>query len=161
MQACQSYLSNDFLFFKWYLLLSSLYLTLSISLYLRDRDRADTVITFHHPPPTRNFLRTLELTCTQVWYIIRIVSSSPSYFCTENKGLIGVKDVWVPYRNSFGNRDLSHLSMMSIVLGIRLSLNWSIYFISVSERKREWIEERNFNFCQALSLSSLFLFLYL
>ena len=52
----------------------------------------------------------------------------------------------VPYRDSFGNRDLSHLSMMSGGLGIRLSLNWSKYFISVSSWKRVWIEELNFVF---------------
>ena len=54
-----------------------------LSSSLRDRDRADTKITFHHPPTT-NFLRTLELTYTQVWYIIGIFSSSPSDFCTKN-----------------------------------------------------------------------------
>ena len=71
-----------------------LYLSISqsinFSLSLRDRDRADTKITFHHPLTTENFLRTLEMTYPQVWYIIGIVSSSPSYFCTENIGLIGV-----------------------------------------------------------------------
>ena len=40
--------------------------------------------------------------------------------------------------------DLSHLSMMSGGLSIRLSLNWSKYFISVSSRKRVWREELNF-----------------
>ena len=43
--------------------------------------QADTIITCH--PPTENFLRTLQLTYTHVWYIIGIISSSPSYFCTE------------------------------------------------------------------------------
>ena len=33
-----------------------------------------------------------------------------------------LNDGRVPYRDSFGNRDLSHLSMMSGGLGIRLSL---------------------------------------
>ena len=42
------------------LMISSLYL----SLFLSDRKRADTIITFHHPP-TKNFLRTLELTYTE------------------------------------------------------------------------------------------------
>ena len=73
----------------------SLYLSISnklnISLSLRDRDTADTTITLPHHQTTKNFLSTWELTYTQVWYIIGIVSSSPSYFCTENIGLIGVK----------------------------------------------------------------------
>ena len=43
----------------------SLYLSLNLSLSLRDRDRADTIITFHHHTTT-NFLSTLELTYTQV-----------------------------------------------------------------------------------------------
>ena len=69
---------------------SSLSLALSIShflnlfLSLRDRDRADTIITFHHHhPPTTNFLRTLKS-----WLIRKCDTSS--YFCTENLGLIGV-----------------------------------------------------------------------
>ena len=48
--------------------------------------QADTIITCH--PPTENFLRTLQLTYTHVWYIIGIISSSPSFFYTENIGLI-------------------------------------------------------------------------
>ena len=32
--------------------------SLNLSLSLRDRDRADTIITFHHHPPTENFLST-------------------------------------------------------------------------------------------------------
>ena len=56
------------------------------------------------------------------------------------------RDVQVQYRDSFGNRDLSHFSMMSGGLGIILSLNWSKYFISVSSGKRVWIEELNFVF---------------
>ena len=43
----------------------SISLSLNFSLFLSDRDRADTIITFN-PPPTVNFLRTLELTYTQV-----------------------------------------------------------------------------------------------
>ena len=39
--------------------------SLNLSLSLRDRDRADTIITFH-PPPTENFLSALEVTYTQV-----------------------------------------------------------------------------------------------
>ena len=39
---------------------------------------------------TTNFLRTLELTYTQVWYIIGIVSSSPTHFHSEKIGLIRV-----------------------------------------------------------------------
>jgi len=49
--------------------------------------QADTIITCH--PPTENFLiRTLQLTYTHVWYIICIISSSYSFFYTENIGLI-------------------------------------------------------------------------
>ena len=66
----------------------SLYLSLNLSLYLRDRDRAGTVITLPHhtTTPPKNFLRTLELTYTQVWYIIGIVSSSPTDFHSEKIG---------------------------------------------------------------------------
>ena len=56
-----------------------------LSLSLRDRDRAETIITFHHNTTTSSFLMTLEFTYTQVWYIIGIVFSSHSYFCTENR----------------------------------------------------------------------------
>ena len=56
--------------------------SLNLSLSLRDRDRADTIITFH-PPPTENFLSALEVTYTQVWYIIGIVGSSPTHFHSE------------------------------------------------------------------------------
>ena len=44
----------------------------------------------HHHHTTRNFLSTLELTYTQVWYIIGIVSSSPTDFHSEKIGLIRV-----------------------------------------------------------------------
>ena len=50
--------------------------------------QADTKITCH--PPSENFLRTLQLTYTHVWYIIGMISSSPSFFYTENIGLIEV-----------------------------------------------------------------------
>ena len=45
--------------------------SLNLPLSLRDRDRADTIITLYHTTPhhtttTRNFLSTLELTYTQV-----------------------------------------------------------------------------------------------
>ena len=39
--------------------------SLNLSLSLRDRDRADTIITLYHHTTT-NFLSTLELTYTQV-----------------------------------------------------------------------------------------------
>ena len=41
----------------------SIYQSLNLTLSLRDRDRADTIITLYHH--TENFLRTLELTYTQ------------------------------------------------------------------------------------------------
>ena len=44
-----------------FILSSSLYVSLNLSLSLRDRDRADTSILFH-PPDNRNFLRTFDLT---------------------------------------------------------------------------------------------------
>ena len=64
----------------------SLYLSLS----LRDRDRADTIITFHHHHHHRKLFKHLEVTYSQVWYIIGIVSSSPTYFHSEKIGLIRV-----------------------------------------------------------------------
>ena len=40
----------------------SIFQSLNLSLSLRDRDRADTIITLpHHPPSTENFLSTLEV----------------------------------------------------------------------------------------------------
>ena len=48
-------------------------------------------LTFHHHHTTTSkFLRTLELTYTQVWYIIGIISSSPTHFHSEKIGLIRV-----------------------------------------------------------------------
>ena len=46
----------------------SIYQSLNLTLSLRDRDRADTIITLyhHHHTTTTNFLSTLELTYTQV-----------------------------------------------------------------------------------------------
>ena len=49
-------------------------------------ERAETIITFHHH--RTNFLSTLEMTYTQVWYIIGIVIWSPTYFHSETIGLI-------------------------------------------------------------------------
>ena len=53
---------------------------------------ADTIITQYHNihPPTTNFLSTLEVTYSQVWYIIRIISSSPTHFHSEIIELIWV-----------------------------------------------------------------------
>ena len=49
-----------------------------------DGDRAETIITFYpHHTSHRKLLRTLQLTCTQVWFIIWIVSSRSSYFSIE------------------------------------------------------------------------------
>ena len=59
---------------------SSLYIYLS-----------DTKITFHpHHNTIKNFLSTIEVTYTQVWYIIRIVSSSLTHFHSERIRLIRV-----------------------------------------------------------------------
>ena len=53
----------------------ALFISLSLSLSylqslnlssLRDSDRADTIVSFHPPTNTTNFLRTLELAYTQV-----------------------------------------------------------------------------------------------
>ena len=74
----------------------SLYFNLSLSL----RDRADTKTTFHHH---RKLLRIFELTYTQVWYIFGIISSSPSYFCTENVGLIVVT---IPFTKRCRNKSV-------------------------------------------------------
>ena len=71
-------------------------LNLSLSL----RDRADTKTTFHHH---RKLLRIFELTYTQVWYIFGIISSSPSYFCTENVGLIVVT---IPFTKRCRNKSV-------------------------------------------------------
>ena len=90
---CYKFTFNFGMLLVW-ILSSSLYLpisqSLNISLSLRDRDRADTIITLYHHTTTRNFLSTLELTYTQVWYIIGIVSSSPTHFHSEKIGLIRV-----------------------------------------------------------------------
>ena len=45
-----------------------------------------------------SFLSVLEMTCTQVWYIIGIVSSSPTDFQSEKIGLIRVKN-YLPINN--------------------------------------------------------------
>ena len=70
----------------------SFYLSLFISifLYLWEIEIKLTIKSLSTTPPTINFLRTLELTYAQVWYIIGIVSSSQYDFCTENIGLIEV-----------------------------------------------------------------------
>ena len=66
---------------------------LSLSLYsLSLRESWHYNHSVPHHPPTANFLRTLELTYTQVWYIIGIVSSSPTQFHSEKIGLF-----WVTY----------------------------------------------------------------
>ena len=111
-------------FLIWYLwYCQSLYLSfslsisqsLNLSLSLRDRDRADTIISTHHrPPATGNSLRTLELTYTQVWSIIGIVFSSPSYFCIENIGLIGVT-----IHSVIGSRDV-YLAVDFVSQSVRL-----------------------------------------
>ena len=84
---------NDTKFQDYNILSSSLnlsiYLSLFISIFLFLWEIELTLwslstTTPHHT--TINFLRTLALTYTQVWYIIGIVSSSPTYFCTENIG---------------------------------------------------------------------------
>ena len=67
----------------------------NLSLSLRDRDRADTIITLpHHTihPPTlhRKLFKHLEVTFSQVWYIIGIVSSSQTHFHSEKIGLVRV-----------------------------------------------------------------------
>ena len=51
--------------------------------------RADTLLTFHHPP-NENFLSALEVTYTQVWYMIGIVSSSTTHYHSDRIGLIRV-----------------------------------------------------------------------
>ena len=58
----------------------------------------DTIITFHHHH--RKLFKHLEMTYSQVWYIIRIVSSSPTHFHSEKIGLIRVTydppvSIWV------------------------------------------------------------------
>ena len=40
--------------------------SLNLSLSLRDSDRADTIITLPHHPPTANFFKYLKVTDTQV-----------------------------------------------------------------------------------------------
>ena len=88
----------------------SICLSLNLSLSLRDRDRADTIITlYHHTTTTRNFLSTLELTYTQVWYIIAIVSSSPYDFHSEKIGLIRVA-----YDPPFSIRVYKYLKLLTL-----------------------------------------------
>ena len=65
--------------------------SLNLSLSLRDRDRADTIITLpHHHHHHQKLFKHLEVTYSQVWYIIGIVSSSPTHFHSEKIGLIRV-----------------------------------------------------------------------
>ena len=61
--------------------------TLSLSLTLKERERADTLINLPHH---HKLFKHLEVTYSQVWYIIGIVSSSPTYFHSEKIGLIRV-----------------------------------------------------------------------
>ena len=66
------------------------YLSL-LSLSLRERERADYNHSVpHHPPTHRKLFKHLEVTYSQVWYIIGIVSSSPFDFHSEKIGLIRV-----------------------------------------------------------------------
>ena len=82
---------KNYFFFWNQTIFVKLSLTLNLSLSLRDRDRADTIVTLpHHPPSTTNFLSAFWVTYTQVWYIIGIVSSSPTDFHSEKIGLIRV-----------------------------------------------------------------------
>ena len=80
---------------KWIAVCDIVKLSLSISqwlnLYLTLRDRADTIITLPpHHHHHRKLFKHLEMTYTQVWYIIGIVSSSPTDFHSEKIGLIRV-----------------------------------------------------------------------
>ena len=76
--------------FQYLLLLSSssLFLLLSLSFFQSLRERAGTILRFHHT--TENFISTFMLTDTQAWYIIEIVSLSPTHFHSERLGLIRV-----------------------------------------------------------------------
>ena len=68
----------------------SLYLSLidSIPLYLWE---IEIELTLYHSvkPHHQKLFNDLRVDISWVWYIIGIVSSSLSYFCTENIGLIG------------------------------------------------------------------------
>ena len=65
--------------------------SLNLSLSLRDRDswHYNHSATPHHTIHWKLF-KHLEMTYTQVWYIIGIVSSSPTHFHSEKIGLIRV-----------------------------------------------------------------------
>ena len=69
--------------------------SLSLSLSLRERERADQRRIYWHynhsvPPHHRKLFKHFEVTYSQVWYIIGIVSSSPTDFHSEKIGLIRV-----------------------------------------------------------------------
>ena len=73
------------------LLIVKLSLSLNLSLSVRDRDRADTIITLPHQTTHHQLFKDLRYkTFTQAWYIIGIVSSSPTHLHSENIGLIRV-----------------------------------------------------------------------
>ena len=103
---------------------------LSLSLLLL-WERADTIITLYHTTTTTNFLSTLELTYTQVWYIIGIVSSSPTHFHSEKIGLIRV--TYDPPVSIRVNKYLKscYLSLSLFFLSLSLfSLSLSLFSLS-------------------------------
>ena len=102
--------------------------SLNLSLPLRDRDRADTIITLYHTTTTTNFLRTLELTYTQVWYIIGIISSSLTHFHSEKIGLIRVT-----YATHVSIRVNKHF--MWLILKCDMSLKFSAQALHISTQK--------------------------
>ena len=86
------YLSKIFEIIEFYINIDccqALSISQSINLSLSLRDRADTIITFHpstHHHHHRKLIKHLEVTYSQVWYIIGIVSSSPAHFHSEKLG---------------------------------------------------------------------------
>ena len=108
-------------------------LSLSLNLYwtLRDRNRADSIITLpqYHPPTHRKLFKHLKVTYTQVWYIIGSVSSSPTHLHSEKLGLIRVT-----YDPPVSIRVNKHL--MWLILMCDMSLEPSAQVLLISTQKK-------------------------
>ena len=90
------------------------------SLSLSLRERVDTIITQpHNHHHHRKLFKHLEMTYTQVWYIIGIVSSSPTDFHSEKIGLIRVT-----YDSTVSIRINKYLKSLSLSVSLSISY-WS------------------------------------
>ena len=87
----------------------------------------DTIITFHHHH--RKLFKHLEMTYSQVWYIIGIVSSSSTHFHSEKIGLIRVT-----YDLPVSIRVNKHF--MWLILKCDMSLELSAQALLISTQKK-------------------------